>query len=324
MAIRASRILRFVLPWAMLLGFGGCFFSGLIDLAPFPCATDGTCPDTFTCLQGLGCTPLVDCNLMQQSCDSDSKCAVVLDSAGQSQIACVNATGTRALGESCERSAVGIDDCAAALFCNAGLSPDGKFVCRRYCDASETSAACGQGEACAQPFSLDYGICVPRCEPGDGTCNAASTCQPAGDGRFACNADGMLTEWESCDENHTCGHGLACYGVCLASCSNRVPCPVDESCVGPAVGLCQCDFFSSRCPSGQSCKAGKSGAAYYGSCEADGSRTLGSSCSANTDCTANLMCLNDVCVAQCDDSRPCTRGSCHVLTGTARNGGACY
>lgn len=324
---------------ALLLAsvLAGCF-KDLDALAPFPCALDSSCPSGFVCVDAFGCVPADTCDVDRQSCPSGagSKCTVVRAHDQVDHTTCLATTGSNGLGEPCAREDLGLDDCAAGLFCNSGLSPDGQFACRSFCaEASD----CPTGFVCAGTFSpVSAGICVPGCSPGDTTCGVQRSCRQVGlpgASAFACTADGTAGEWQPCGADVSCGHGLSCsdgtQGFCFALCSAAAPCANGQSCVtgGQAVGVCECNALHG-CPEGMSCRPeGSEAQGVFGECIADGPGALGASCSTDTDCGADLSCWGSqengyFCTQICDAAvSSCQEGSCHALNGLPDGGGVC-
>jgi len=203
-----------------------------------------------------GCDTVVfpECNFTTPGCPSCApKCSVV-ESGNEYATACVPVSGTRSVGETCEREALGRDDCAPGNLCSSvALAGDATStrVCRKLCTQA---AQCTAPERCYQ-FSLNqpqvYGMCVPPCQPLDSDCGPGRHCifvRDAAEIVFAmCDSHGDLAEGALCNAPQECSKGMACalQNGCRVYCDPAHPC-ADASRVCtplnfaefPGLGLC--------------------------------------------------------------------------------------
>lgn len=120
----------------------------------------------------------------------------------------------------------------------------------------------------------EAGHCATPCPEGDnGECGGPTTCQPAGDGKFACLVAGGWGSLCSLDEGTACdsGAGLHCLhvssdddnGFCTSTCEGPGSCPQEvegafAECMIQKAGKWYCAFlcgggFGDICPDGMSC-----------------------------------------------------------------------
>lgn len=184
-----------------------------------------------------GCDPFTD---------PSDECGAAMD-CDPSQLVCVPANGTLALGETCDVEGVG-DPCSPGLLCNEGR-------CREPCDPfgdlddPEAPGSCPATETCALVES-HWGVCLARCSlilqdcasPGE-ACNraqgpaevvAACTRNPGSGGETeACASDGDCLVGLLCTPQSV--HSIACANM-AASCCTFV-CDAEElPCVGAEPG----------------------------------------------------------------------------------------
>jgi hypothetical protein len=198
-------------------------------------------------------TPPVLCNLAAPSCSSSAapKCTV-LDTPAGYIAGCVPETGTRAIGERCQRRELGYDDCSIGALCSTvAVAGDGELVCRKLCI---TPAECQAPERCYR-FSLGqpeiYGMCVPACQPLDSDCGTGRQCifvlDAARDVFGMCDTHGALPEGEACGKAQDCDRGMACVTDrgCRQYCDAAHPCTApDRACTNlnfvafPGLGVC--------------------------------------------------------------------------------------
>jgi hypothetical protein len=237
----------------MALALAGC---GSTEQAPPPDMTfvqhDFAEPLDSTVLPDLS-LPLPDlamaCDPVQQNCAQPTPRCTVIQSMGQTQVACVAPTGMQAIGAVCTRDAdlgVGFDDCAAG-FCSSLGDPMATRRCRSFC---KSDADCVGGGACVGPFSqqLREGFCAPRCAPFGGSCQSGQDCSLIfadmdGATSYAlCHNPGPQAAGQSCG-NAPCAAGLACLDplktgtpTCLALCDGAHPCTVGTCTAIPGLG----------------------------------------------------------------------------------------
>jgi hypothetical protein len=207
---------------------------------------------------GAGSTlvqPLVDCSINRQDCAGEElKCTVIQE--GTFRPACAQ-NGTRALGETCERIAVGDDNCVRGTWCtplNEAAAAPRTQRCRTLCNANDQCDA-GAGERCYQ-YSLGqlnvFGACMPACRPFETPCAEGLHCLPVADASsarfFICSPYGALAEGEACATAESCGQGLSCAQPerrCRHYCDAENPCLFEgQTCTSlnqadqPGLGVC--------------------------------------------------------------------------------------
>lgn len=266
------RFLGITLGAAAFVGLYACGRT-LADLAPFPIAKNGTCPDWFRPYDDW-CVSIA-CNPMTQDCNPGAKCSVV-DIAEQNETACVPTTGSQGNAEECEweggtdaAAALGsLNDCARGYHCLSG--PDGN-LCLPYCTDDST---CDNDMACAHfadtttagssayssdtgmaaptssdlgvgEFSGEVGICKFECTPLADECDDGESCRFYGKTEYGTGA--ILA---SCGSTGTGGDGDSCVDNLSADCR------ADFTCVAVEEGsVCRelCDSRSNPCGSGYTC-----------------------------------------------------------------------
>jgi hypothetical protein len=121
------------------------------------------------------------CDVVKQDCPQGQKCTVIMTGSGQdvSNFAtCLPATGTLGVGDSCTRTAVGMDQCGPGLFCTgvgyAGTQAAPMRHCNKLC---KQDSDCLTGQKC-EPISDDMssGLCTAACELFSSTCGTGLTC----------------------------------------------------------------------------------------------------------------------------------------------------
>lgn len=123
------------------------------DLAPFPCADDGTCPMGMTCTQQVGCA--TDCNLFDPELtrlgSTDESCQLALDRSG----AIVSVYVPLSFASSPEPCSSD-DSCYDGYACDLAATP---LVCRDLCDDAHP---CNSGQACTPRGNLPAhgGVCL--------------------------------------------------------------------------------------------------------------------------------------------------------------------
>jgi hypothetical protein len=238
--------MRAVVLGVVWLGLGGC----ASDAEP----VRSTKPPDFVDAGSDVVVAPTACNLADPRCPSAaSKCSVVQRSDGYVS-ECVPEYDTRGVGEPCERSAVGHDECAAGSLCSRaaqlGDAPS-TFACRTLCTRVEH---CSAPERCYH-FSLNqpevYGVCVPECQPIGSECGPGRHCIFVRDAARVvfgmCDDHGGLTEGSVCNSPYECAKGMACAfeNGCRVYCDPTHPCADSgRSCVSlnfpefPGLGLC--------------------------------------------------------------------------------------
>jgi hypothetical protein len=177
------------------------------------------------------------CDTVQQDCAaSTDKCSLLLE--GTEQVSrCTRVTGQGAVGQSCTRSAYGVDSCGKGLFCSRVATPRNALACRKLC---HQTSDCVTGERC-----VDLGGRLP----------------PEG----ICLETGCALFSTQCGTGRACGVAAGTNGSTLTYCRYQGPvetggtCATDSDCAGDAfcsgdkcVRLCDA---SHACPSGTRCHA---------------------------------------------------------------------
>jgi hypothetical protein len=260
----------------------------LVDLSPFPCAIDGTCPIDLSCSAGQCvkfCSTTTDCpdgricsaGACLESCEEDGDCregqlcgggVCLPDATGA---VCGNATCEA--GETCDNC---VADCPVCAVC-------GNFACEggETCDNCQSDCACAM---CGDAFcdSALFEDCA----------NCPNDCCPA-----------------SCGDS-TCGAGEDC-----------INCPND--CVCPQ----ECTLFAAQCPGDQTCIIIGSATNGGTTCSLVGGKQLGEACFLE-ECGYDAVCWgvdpNFFCTAECDFGHACSSGApCIAVTNLPNGGGVC-
>ena len=100
-----------------------------------------------------------------------------------------------------------------------------------------------------------------------------------------------------------------------------------RSCLAERICSDACTLFThAGCPSGTKCDLLAAGSFLFEPeitiCSAIGTGGAGTPCTRNAQCRRNFVCLIDedesgTCTAVCDDTHPCTTGTCSGLSGMA-------
>jgi hypothetical protein len=284
----------------------------LEELAPFPCADDGTCPEPLLCASEMICLVSEPCNIHKDDCPRGSKCAVIFTSETDRAFQCVPEEGDGTDGDECSREYQGADDCAPGFYC----SPIGVLSCRRMCFGEND---CTVDTACSLfGYDPDVGVCLPRCLLTT-DCGEGKSCKLVGSpdrGAGICATDGPQPEGATCDGDRLCGPNLFCAGTCVRNCDASVGCGLSGHCVlFGDLGACVCNPFE-ECGPGRSCKLnGSDDKGYSGLCAADGPGQAGAPCEENTDCDSSLICygksdLGYQCTRLCDNAHTCNGSLC--------------
>jgi hypothetical protein len=202
----------------------------LEDLAPFPCADDGTCPIDFTCVDGKSCKAGV---AVDRACSTLTQCAEGSCVGGACLPPCVSGGGSICgPGRVCSYPPPGessplarcVVDCSAGT-CPAGQECVGLFGGTKGCVTPAARAAldkaCNKPEDCQTRYGITFlpitcarGTCVPFCATIATPSAPAPTC--ADPARFCHVADPVLESGclVSCDDGdggtRLCAEGLKC------------------------------------------------------------------------------------------------------------------
>ncbi len=142
-----------------------------LALAPFPCAGDGSCPESLTCAAGMGeeasavCLPGCASSI---DCEEGSRCAPV--------------GGTLACLPECTPFGT---DCEGATTCR--MQPDAEEGYTATClalsadsemfGACESSLDCPGNASCVRASQAEPASCRPQCDPAH-PCRRHMTCEP--------------------------------------------------------------------------------------------------------------------------------------------------
>lgn len=186
---------------------------------PITVPSDSSVADVATDATGASCDPV------KQDCpDPSLKCTVVLVS-GKYLAQCEAPTGLGLvqLGQPCDRTSPGHDNCMKGLAC----VPDSAtaYTCKKLC---ATDTECGAGNQCgrltsAAPYS---GVCWKTCTPFGTDCVMGETC--AG---LHLTADGKA-DFESCRPTGTAAIGDMC--------TAQFDCAADLNCQGSSTTMFTC------------------------------------------------------------------------------------
>lgn len=270
----------------------------LASLEPFPCALDGSCPESLACVPGYGCTR-----------DVLSKAPFACTQAGMcpAGLVCVDAQCTRPVADTiCDDGSSSRIDCSLA-------GPGYQCVndlCAAPCNAS--ASGCGPGKVCIDSY------CRTDCST-SGTCPAGLSCKPtyfSGGGTGA--GDGGRTESEPSKLCLAPGYAFSpCASVASASsCAAPTPlqCPGAElTCGSSSTGSWTCPLHAKcsatfgRC---QLCDSGYTavfcdGTPCEDSCEGNWAcRKNSGSATEPESCTASLAGWSGVCRCKFDIDVP--------------------
>jgi hypothetical protein len=179
---------------------------------------------------------------------------------------------------------------------------------------------------CGPPSSdncADTTCALGTCDPGDGSCMNAATCESTRDciAGFECNDNGVCEATATCESDADCDTGVCEDGVCAnpESCTEDGDCLSRTFCETPGdseTGTCEPDPCRDvRCPRGV--------------CERGTDRCVSrESCTKETqmrDCVAGKMCADGTCVSNdvyCDQLT-CDRGVCSLQEGGCVNAEEC-
>lgn len=191
----------------------------------FACATTSSCEER--CSQG--------CDITRQDCSAPTpKCTVLM--ADQKQVSrCTSLTGSLTAGQSCQRTAYGIDNCAGGLFCTRFAAPTSQYACRKLC---HQSSDCAAGERCG---GIDNnvppsGVCVSAgCALFSAQCGSGRSCGILTGTDYTtftyCRYQGTVPTTGACDTDSDCAANAFCAsGKCVALCDSSHACPSGTSC----------------------------------------------------------------------------------------------
>lgn len=278
----------FCLGLAFAFGSAAGCAKTLDELEPYPCASDGSCPDGRTCNAAMLCTKAhVDslCKAGQTDCSTAAPGATcTLGVCGQlcdgNRITCPNdrvCTVARGAGGSgaCLKGCAEDADCPEQLVCRRLDVRDGEVVkaCISPTSASVIGAHCTADEDCTrQGASLVCfaNVCTQRCKS-SADCGEGSVCPAGGGGCLQdCSSDAQVCEndqecvpvWAG-SERGCVGKGQSlpacgsvkplflCNGLCGTS-RNDVVCANDSAATCPADATCV-EGGKCRCPSARAC-----------------------------------------------------------------------
>jgi hypothetical protein len=203
-----------------------------------------------------------------------------------------------ACGESTGPTPVDASDLGGAD-CGCGDAPPGL----RACDVIMQD--CPAGQKCTVTFDgMDFGeycLAITGSVPLDGACVTAPGLDGVG--------------------HDDCAAGLTCaMGQCRPFCDGPGACASGQGCgiASDEHGVCldRCDLFvDGACPAGNACDLVTGhNEPWFGFCRPIGPRAAGEACSPDARCQADLTCSGvggpPTCHPQCDDTHPCTTGTC--------------
>jgi hypothetical protein len=238
---------------SVLVALVGCALP-LSAQAPFPCATDGTCPGEFTCIAG-SCEVAVACDMsLSWACNADRYCGALGDDTG---LVCLpDALG---VGEPCDLS---LDTCGGGSVCTVagGASP----ACRPTCSAD---GECPGGHCVTFDSQL---VCASSCEYLGSDCVTGTTCRPAPDVDLmtyepVCEPFGDGAAGDGCGGQLDCGADLVCVNDnrCHPMCDPEHTCPDVDTCtdlgtpVGGQLGYCDSSAVDTGGDTGSSIDTGR-------------------------------------------------------------------
>lgn len=182
---------------------------------------------------GFQCT----CNVVEQDCENGLRCSVdsniddFMPGVYYGGVFCTD-RGTHELGAPCDHGGFGLgDSCLGAAICWEIDYDSGKGTCHRACASPND---CDADQGCGEFFDGLVPVCMDRCDPRDGLCDAGRVCARNGND-FLCSLSEQAGAGvgEPCAEQ-ACEAGAACHqGTCRALCDIEAPdCEMDLMCIG--------------------------------------------------------------------------------------------
>lgn len=158
---------------------GDCRSLGAIaEAAPFPCGRDGSCPDPLRCLPEIGCAVVNECDAFAQNCESGHRCDTIV--VNEERLEQCVPDGDVDEGGVCERDEYGFDNCRAGLTCVKHLTQDGSerpTRCREFCGGTDSVPCDAPDRACRYQPDGAIVTCVETCDPG-AECAYGYSCVP--------------------------------------------------------------------------------------------------------------------------------------------------
>jgi hypothetical protein len=275
---------------------------------------------------GTGGSSPQECTLGSEECAPGDTCR---PNEAQDALSCQTPGGT-AVGDACTGGWP--DECVADSSCQ-DVYEDGHPSCFALCTFEDDAMPCGEGRLCV-PIWGAVGLCFgDDCTPPDEGCGPDRRCAILGGEIMGCVPVGDAGIGESC-ELEDCVAGATCVSadgqtLCRQLCLDAAGCTVEAGtvCVWPGEaldwGYCRegCNpVTQTGCGGGEACYW-EDPAAGSTLCFDEGSLAPGADCSSLTQlCQAGYDCFPDDatnttyhCRAWCDDTHPCTTGSCQSI-----------
>ncbi len=241
--------------------------------------------------------------------------------------------GDVAMGQHCGSD--GVDDCVAAGVCY-DVYGTGVNTCRPFCTYDDTTIECPGSNKICVPFFGEQpaGVCIGNnCTPPDTGCPDGQRCAVFMGEVLACMPEGEVPVGGDCEEAY-CVAGAGCVNdggsyTCRTLCDEAADCTVEGThCEWPwniyDWGYCAdgCDLITQTgCDTaGEAC--------YYSDpevastlCWAEGTIGEGETCDFTAMCAPGLDCFliegtsdpyEYACRKFCDDTHPCTSGTCQA------------
>jgi len=209
----------------------------LDDIAPFPCATDGTCPYGFTCGPKNECLSNATCS---NQCAAPEVCCagtcVSLQTAVANCGACGHACSIPNASQSCVQGQCRGKSCKAGFAdCNGDLSQEGGDGCEvTLATDSNNCGACGT--KCPSNEVCNAGTCGCSTPPGGGNCVVFPECNctpnencTRGEGTSPlpehCVPAGQQAPYSNCTADTQCPVGYLCIAqLCSQLCGQTTDC----------------------------------------------------------------------------------------------------
>lgn len=157
---------------AALLASAACATDPLTS-GPFPCADDGTCPESMTCTAGTASDSAAA--MCMEGCASSFDCA--------EGSRCAQVGETQACLDECTPFGT---DCEGATTCRMQPLADGEgffATCvtvtagHKQLDACETAMDCPAQSTCVRATEAEPFLCHPQCDA-ENPCRKSLTCEP--------------------------------------------------------------------------------------------------------------------------------------------------